>query len=60
MSDAHILEFDCCECGRHIIQICGPVYDPPMCAACLMIPGWCHDPVLARSIDPDYEAIENT
>jgi hypothetical protein len=49
-------EFDCTECGRHIIQICGP--DPStrfgLCAACLALPGWYKDPELRQRLDPDY------
>jgi hypothetical protein len=49
------IEFQCTECGRHIIQICGP---PPadhfgLCAACLMLPGWHADPELRRRLDPE-------
>ena len=48
-------EFTCTECGRHIIQICGP---PPgtrfnLCAACLTIPGWHTIPELRERLDPE-------
>jgi hypothetical protein len=49
------VEFRCSECGRHIIQICGP--DPAttfhLCAACLALPGWHNDPELRQRLDPD-------
>jgi hypothetical protein len=48
-SPAH--EFDCPECGRHIVQICGPRMT--LCAACQSVPGWFHDPAIARILDPD-------
>lgn len=52
LDDARAYEFDCNECGRHIIAICGPRL--PTCAACLALPGWFNDPKAARLIDPDY------
>lgn len=53
-ADDHVREFDCIECGRHIIQFCGP---SPMklCAACLTIPGWYRDPRLRAVLDPDHD-----
>jgi hypothetical protein len=46
-------EFNCSECGRHIIQVCGPVNEFALCAACLAFPGWYEEPELRRLIDPD-------
>jgi hypothetical protein len=46
-------EFDCCECGRHIIQIAGPVSEFGLCAACTFMPGWLDDPKLVAVLDPD-------
>lgn len=49
-------EFDCSECGRHIVQLSGPrpaLDGSDRCAACWSLPGWFHDPELARAIDPD-------
>jgi hypothetical protein len=46
-------EFDCIECGRHIILFCGPATHH-RCAACVCLPGWFNDPELARVLDPDW------
>ena len=46
-------EFDCTECGRHIIQIAGPVSEFQLCAACLTIPGWYTVPEIVRLLDPN-------
>lgn len=49
-------EFDCAECGRHIIVISGPRAAPDgsaVCAACWSLPGWFTNPELAAMIDPD-------
>jgi hypothetical protein len=48
-------EFDCIECGRHIIRLAAPPNQPKFCAECLMIPGWHTDPKLRKILDPDYE-----
>jgi hypothetical protein len=50
-------EFDCCECGRHIIAI---IADSPgvafgLCCQCLSMPGWFRDPQLRTVIDPDHD-----
>ena len=58
MSD-HIREFDCSECRRHIVSICGPrpaVDGSDRCAACMSIPGWFNEPELRRILDPDGDA----
>lgn len=46
-------EFDCCECGRHIVDVSGQGREPPLCAECLHVPGWFRDPQLARILDPN-------
>lgn len=46
-------EFDCVECGRHIISIGNPSGNC-RCGACISIPGWHLDPELRQQIDPDY------
>jgi hypothetical protein len=56
VTDEHITEFDCVECGRHIIVICGPETDK--CAACISLPGWFLIDEVARIIDPDYKSRE--
>ena len=47
-----VYEFDCRECGRHIISLCDP-YRVDLCVMCKAMPGWFHDPELARQLDPD-------
>jgi hypothetical protein len=44
-------EFDCVECGRHIVAFVGPISD--LCGACQTMPGWFNDPEIARVLDPD-------
>jgi len=46
-------EFDCRDCGRHIVSLCSP-YRLDVCALCISVPGWFSDPDLARRLDPDY------
>lgn len=46
-------EFDCCECGRHIIVLAGPLPDLRLCAACMTIPGWLDIPAFRAVIDPE-------
>lgn len=48
-------EFDCCECGRHIIIVCGGIPEPPLCAACMMMPGWFSNPEVRAILDPDHD-----
>lgn len=47
-------EFDCCECGRHIIRF---IPEPPglvkLCAQCITLPGWFNDPELVAILDPE-------
>ena len=43
-------EFDCPECGRHIIAFCPRVF---LCALCQMVPGWFREPGLAKILDPE-------
>lgn len=48
-------EFDCVECGRHVISFGNPILaaaHPDTCAMCFSIPGWFHDPELAGVLDP--------
>jgi hypothetical protein len=46
-------EFDCIECGRHIVRLAAPADQPKLCAACITMPGWFRDPKLRAIIDPD-------
>lgn len=51
-----VREFDCTECGRHIISLCGPrpaLDGSDRCAACLSLPGWYNDAELLRMLDRD-------
>lgn len=47
------IEFDCAECGRHILQLCGPSM-APLCSLCTMLPGWFQDPEAAKLLDPEH------
>lgn len=52
-------EFDCCECGRHIIAIWAATPpEPPLCAACLTIPGWFRMPEVRAALDPEHDGRE--
>jgi len=51
------VEFDCCECGRHIVAVCLDIVPcPPLCAHCIALPSWFEDPQLVRIIDPEWES----
>lgn len=55
MSDTE--EFDCIECGRHIVRMAGLAAwanTPKLCAACLMMPGWMDEPAIAAVLDPEH------
>lgn len=52
-------EFDCCECHRHIVLICGDQPEPPLCSACLLYPQWWEEPDLKRVFDPNNEIVPN-
>src|SRR5258708_36404107 len=45
-------EFDCAECGRHIVHFgtAGPA--PALCAECRHLPGWFADDRLRGLLDP--------
>lgn len=51
-------EFDCVECGRHIIVFASPWRDTQLCAICISTPGWFRDPRLREIIDPDHDGRE--
>lgn len=52
-----MVEFDCTDCGRHIIAITeDKPPEGPFCATCLHLPGWFRDPVLRKMFDPDMPA----
>jgi hypothetical protein len=50
--DAAVTEFDCVDCGRHIIVLCGPASE--RCAACISMPGWYLDAEVRAILDPEY------
>jgi predicted RNA-binding Zn-ribbon protein involved in translation (DUF1610 family) len=50
-----VYEFDCRECGRHIVSLCDPCR-VDVCAMSRSMPGWFRDPKLARRLDPAYAA----
>jgi hypothetical protein len=52
----HSDEFDCVDCGRHIVRmILFAGEDGRRCAHCMHMPGWHRDPNIAKLLDPDYE-----
>lgn len=52
-----IREFDCVECGQHIIRFGGREGEPALCGTCLHIPGWHKDPELRRRFAREPECI---
>lgn len=48
-------EFDCSECGRHVIDFAGPVADPPRCACCIHVPAWYTHSEVANILDPEHQ-----
>ena len=46
-------EFACCECGRHIVLVVGEPLEPPLCGACMTIPGWLQIPAFREIPDPE-------
>lgn len=50
-------EFDCAECGQHIVDIVADeVRYPAICAHCLYLPGWFYDPTLRKMFGSDAPA----
>lgn len=45
-----MIEYDCKECGMHVIRMIGTMPEPAICCHCEYLPGWYKDPVLARVI----------
>jgi hypothetical protein len=45
-------EFDCVECGKHIIGF-GPGWSVALCAHCMFCPGWFRDPRLLKMWAPE-------
>ena len=46
-------EFDCVECGQHVIQFGADLDRPALCANCMTLPGWFNEPELRRILDPE-------
>ena len=51
-------EFDCVECGRHIIRFCGRMNEPALCAQCIFMPGWFRDARVRELFDPEHDGKE--
>lgn len=41
--DGNVKEFDCTECGQHIISYCPPDPAETRCLTCIWLPGWFND-----------------
>ena len=52
----HSREFDCAECGRHIIQMIPD--DRHLCAECIFMPGWFKNDDLRAVLDPEHDGKE--
>jgi hypothetical protein len=46
-------EFDCSECGRHIVRLSPGRPEFGLCALCIDVPGWHDIPELRERLDPD-------
>jgi hypothetical protein len=46
-------EFDCIECGQHIIRIIARPDMPKLCVHCLNLPGWFRYPDVLASLCPE-------
>lgn len=52
-------EFDCIECGQHIVSLCVHTGEEHgLCAACLMNPGWFKIKAVRELIAPDHDGID--
>ena len=51
------MEFDCAECGRHIISIVPSGYEP-LCGLCVYHPGWFRNSELRKVLDPEHDGRE--
>jgi hypothetical protein len=58
MSAHQAEEFDCCECGGHIIRIIPDPAAGPLCATCIHMPGWFRDPRTRELLDADHDGRE--
>jgi hypothetical protein len=47
-----MIEFDCTECGRHVVRFELPPPGILLCVECVFSPGWFHDPQLRFVFDP--------
>jgi hypothetical protein len=46
-------QFDCVECGQHIVRIVSHAGELDLCAHCLFVPGWHRSPELRKIIAPE-------
>jgi Zn-finger nucleic acid-binding protein len=46
-------EFDCVECGQHIVRFASLEGELDLCAHCLFVPGWHRSPELRKIIAPE-------
>ena len=51
-------EFDCCECGSHVIAFDRHAPDPALCALCLFLPGWFREERLRNIFLPSHDGRE--
>jgi hypothetical protein len=49
----HSEEFDCLECGQHIVRIIADPDAPKLCVHCIFLPGWFRYPELRAMIAPE-------
>ncbi len=54
MSSDGTYEFDCIECGQHVIAIGSPTFrEFNLCSLCLALPGWFNSPALVAILRPE-------
>ncbi len=52
-------EFDCIECGRHILSFgADGGADHGLCAACLMNPGWFKIKAVREFVAPEHDGLD--
>jgi hypothetical protein len=50
-----MVEFNCCECKRHIVAVgLEKIPQPPLCAVCIFLPSWFEDQRLRAMLDPEW------
>lgn len=55
-----MIEFDCSECGHHIVDVAATeeTRTHTLCATCIALPAWFKDAELRRILDPDHDGLE--